>query len=402
MEMTTLPVSTDGSTARLDLGPGAMYLPGHGDPSADHPILPPPFPLDATSSTSLSPSLGYSSGSIASLPLRPTLEHHSHPHKAVRTFAGGLLRYWTDPTVVVSADWNPHLLQRWQSYTTARHWEAALQLHLFRDVALYKAASVECIATLILTYMVLTIVTGILNHTADYSYFPTAIAVWHIPLIAFMILATGATSGGHLNPMISFSTCLAGLTEFPRMALYIPAQVLGAIIAGYIVKHQTPAALLHGNQLGMCSIGIDQSPAEALTLEIFGDLFVLFVAFGVALDERQRQTMPGWLPPFIISTMIALLIYTTSTISRFGTGAIAFPTRCFAPAVAMGLLSADSFVVPGPDGDVVVRNAQWIYWVGPFCASCIVGLLYRVVPPGYTVCIAQQRSAGLQGHVVHK
>ena len=59
-----------------------------------------------------------------------------------------------------------------------------------------------------------------------------------------------------LNPIISFSTCLAGLTEFPRMVLYISAQVLGAIIGSYLAKHLTPSHLLPLNQLGMCSIGV--------------------------------------------------------------------------------------------------------------------------------------------------
>ena len=161
-----------------------------------------------------------------------------------------------------------------------------------------------------------------------------------------------------LNPMISFATCLAGLTEFPRMILYMIAQLVGAIIGSYLVRHLTPSSLLATNQLAMCSIGVDQSVAQALTLEIMGDVFALYVAFGVALDDRQRQAMPSWLPPFIISTTIALLIYTTSTISGMGNGAIAFPTRCFGPAVAMGLVTADSFML----GDVRVVNAQWIYW----------------------------------------
>ena len=228
-----------------------------------------------------------------------------------------------------------------------------------------------------------------------------------------------------LNPMISFSTCLAGLTEFPRMVLYISAQVLGAIIGSYLAKHLTPSNLLPLNQLGMCSIGVDQSVAQALTLEIIADLFVLYVAFGVALDDRQRQALPGWLPPFVISTTIALLIYTTSTISGMGNGAIAFPTRCFGPAVAMGLVTAKSFQL----GPTTVTNAQWIYWyvshrtlspahafnclsnayrpvvnefaapllrVGPFIASCIIAFFYRVVPPGYTVLINAERSQRLQ------
>ena len=325
-----------------------------------------------------SPPSFHSLPALSSLHSRPAANRHPQSHLttttaaasplakaakalAVQTFPGGLVRYWTE----VSPGMSVPVMEFYSSQLRTWNWKqrlslTGLQLHLFRDSALWKAASIEMLGTLLLTFMVLTIVTGILNHKEDYSYFPTAIAILHIPLIAFMILATAATSGGHLNPMISFSTCLAGLTEFPRMMLYIPAQVLGAIMGAYIVKHMTPSDLLEYNQLGMCSLGVDQDAAQALTMEIFCDLWVLYVAFGVALDDRQRQAMPAWLPPFVISTMIALLIYATSTVSTFSTGAIAFPTRCFAPAVAMGLVTASSFQL-GPGGPVV-NNAQWVYW----------------------------------------
>ena len=316
----------------------------HSRPIAQHRLPPPP--------STAAPALTSPSGKAK--------------HFSVQTFPGGIVRYWTE----VSPSQQVPVIDYYASQLKAWNWQqrlslTGLQLELFWDSALWKAASIEMLATLLLTFMVLTIVTGVLNHREDYSYFPTAIAILHIPLIAFMILATAATSGGHLNPMISFSTCLAGLTEFPRMILYIPAQVLGAIMAAYIVKHMTPSDLLQNNLLGMCSLGVDQDAAQVLTLEIFGDLFVLYVAFGVALDDRQRQAMPSWLPPFIISTMIAMLIYATSTISGNGTGAIAFPTRCFAPAVAMGLVTAPSFQL-GPGGPVV-GNAQWVYWYQRSC-----------------------------------
>ena len=48
-------------------------------------------------------------------------------------------------------------------------------------------------------------------HAQDYSYFPTAIAIVNIPLIALTIYATATTSGGHLNPTISLATWLAGM-----------------------------------------------------------------------------------------------------------------------------------------------------------------------------------------------
>jgi len=62
---------------------------------------------------------------------------------------------------------------------------------------------------------------------------------------------------------------------------------------------------------------------------------------------------------------------------------------CLGPAVAMGLVTADSFQI----GTVTVNNAQWIYWVGPLISSCILAFFYRWIPPGYTVFIKEQQKA---------
>ena len=59
----------------------------------------------------------------------------------------------------------------------------------------------------------------------------------------------------------------------------------------------------------------------------------------------------------------------------------------------MGLVTADHFTL---GDDVAVRNAQWIYWVGPIISSCVIGVMYRLVPPGY-MAILQVRSRERRG-----
>lgn len=123
-------------------------------------------------------------------------------------------------------------------------------------------------------------------------------------------------------------------------------------------------------------------------MEIFCDFFVLLIAFGIALDDRQRQIFPPYFPPFIIGITISLVIYTTGAFSPYSTGAISYPTRCFGPAVAMGLLTDDHFYMAN---GVRVGNAQWIYWVGPAISSCMIAALYRFIPPGYMLILQEER-----------
>ena len=125
---------------------------------------------------------------------------------ARRTFAGGIVRYYTTPETILGASSSPlsyawrHPLKvsrsLWTTCLQRLWWSERLQLSLFGDIAIWKAAAIELLGTLILTFMIIVIVTGILNHKQDYSYFPTAIALCHIPLIAFLIFATATATGG--------------------------------------------------------------------------------------------------------------------------------------------------------------------------------------------------------------
>lgn len=52
-----------------------------------------------------------------------------------------------------------------------------------------------------------------------------------------LFIFTGApVSGGHFNSNITMATFFAGLSTLPRSLLYIAAQCLGAIIAGYWLR----------------------------------------------------------------------------------------------------------------------------------------------------------------------
>lgn len=48
------------------------------------------------------------------------------------------------------------------------------------------------------------------------------------------VYATANVSGGHLNPAVTFTTCLTGHMSWPRGGLYCVAQLLGAIFGALI------------------------------------------------------------------------------------------------------------------------------------------------------------------------
>ncbi|OQE24083.1 hypothetical protein PENFLA_c010G03018 [Penicillium flavigenum] len=54
--------------------------------------------------------------------------------------------------------------------------------------------------------------------------------------LPLFIFAAGPVSGGHVNPTITMATFFARLSTFPRSILYIGFQLLGATVAGYLLR----------------------------------------------------------------------------------------------------------------------------------------------------------------------
>ena len=85
------------------------------------------------------------------------------------------------------------------------------------------------------------------------------------------VYITANVSGGHLNPAVTFATCLTGHTSWNRGGLYMIAQVLGGIF-GSLMGVRPAATCLHSNPsnsmtkaysiLGQCQLA--RSVAESV------------------------------------------------------------------------------------------------------------------------------------------
>jgi glycerol uptake facilitator-like aquaporin len=141
--------------------------------------------------------------------------------------------------------------------------------------------------------------------TYQFTVPPLLIAIAHIIILSFFIISTAKSSGGHLNPMLSFATMIAGFTTPSRAIMYIFAQTIGSILgAGLLlgILDATPAAL------GGCTLG-SISQGRALLCEVVGSCIILFIAFGTALDVGQREVFGPVLGPFFVSFTLAIVIF---------------------------------------------------------------------------------------------
>ena len=181
-------------------------------------------------------------------------------------------------------------------------------------------------------------------------------------LLTVFIYTFSPISGAHLNPLISIATFCARLTTFPRMTLYVVSQTVGATLAGLMLR----ASLASRNlEVGGCSIDTALiSVGEAFAVEFMACLTLLFLAFGVGLDPRQKQVFGPTLAPALVGLAVGVMLFGTA-IGRPGYGGAGMnPTRCFGVFVGTRW-----------------KGWHWVHWVGALAASVVHSVFYILLPP---------------------
>src|SRR6185503_17503640 len=89
----------------------------------------------------------------------------------------------------------------------------------------------QCVAEFIGTFALIFVGVGAIYHNQGLL----AVALAHGLTIAVMVSATGAISGGQLNPAVTFGLLIGGKMNLQRSIAYWIAQLLGAVVAGFIL-----------------------------------------------------------------------------------------------------------------------------------------------------------------------
>jgi glycerol uptake facilitator-like aquaporin len=164
-----------------------------------------------------------------------------------------------------------------------------------------------------------------------------------------------------MNPLITMGTFFGKLATFPRTFLYILCQITGATVAGFVMR----AAAGKLQVIPGCWIDTAIVTAgEALALETMTCITLIFFAYGIGLDPRQRVVFGPALGPLLIGLALGLCTFATGALKPGYTGASMNPARCF------GLMAAEGR-----------WNLHWVHWVGPIIATALNGVLYKVIPP---------------------
>lgn len=175
------------------------------------------------------------------------------------------------------------------------------------------------------------------------------VAIAHGLILSIMVTATMRISG-HLNPAVTIGFLVARRIEPMMAGLYVVAQLLGAMIAAYLLKSLYPSAVAEATRLGGQSVNIDVSAGQAIVLEAVATFFLVFAVFGTAVDPKAPKV-----GGFAIGLTVSADILAIGPL----TGASMNPARSFGPALASR-----------------VFEGQAVYWVGPIIGGIVAALIY--------------------------
>ncbi|XP_042507556.1 aquaporin AQPAn.G-like [Macadamia integrifolia] len=258
----------------------------------------------------------------------------------------------------------------------ATTWSKRLGLEELSSLQAWRASIAELLGTATLVFVLDTIV--ISSYETDTKSPNLLIAFFAALIFTIMLLATFPISGGHVNPIISFSAALVGLISATRAVIYILAQCIGGVLGALALKAVVSSKIQSAFSLGGCTltviapgpdgpitVGIETGPA--LWLEAICTFVLLIASVWIAFDHRQAKARGPVIVFSIIGAVVGLLVFvsTTVTAKKGYAGAGMNPARCIGPAIVRG-------------GHLWDRH--WVFWVGPAIA-CVAFYVYTKVIP---------------------
>ena len=201
------------------------------------------------------------------------------------------------------------------------------------------------------TFMLVTVAVGggMVNARFGGEVIPQAVAVTAPALmVGAIILFMGTVSGAHLNPAVTIAFALRRDFPWPRVPLYIVAQVIGAMLATLMLF----GLLGKQGNAGLTLPGAGVTPLTAMLWELLLTAILVSVILGASSGAQN------------VGAMSALAVtFTIALDGLFGasvSGASMNPARSLGPAVIMG-----------------DYTAWWAYLVGPIIGGVIaVGCAY--------------------------
>ena len=193
-------------------------------------------------------------------------------------------------------------------------------------------------------FLVLTIGCTIIGHGAG-PLAPLAIG----SALMVMVFAGGHISGGHFNPAVTLGVWLRGKCETKDVAPYMIFQIMGAVLAGLVVKFFKGGAAV---------VPLQPETVPALLAEFLFTFALVYVMLNVATAKGTSG-----------NSFYGLAIGFTVLVGAFSVGNIS--GGAFNPAVATGISAM---------GLSSWANI-WIYLIAEFGGAAVAAGAFKVLNP---------------------
>jgi len=181
-----------------------------------------------------------------------------------------------------------------------------------------------------------------------------------------MAYTIGHISGCHLNPAVTLGLWAGGRFAGKDIPLYVVAQVLGAVIAAYLLYFIASGqagwepGVFAANGFGEHSPG-KYSLVAAVTIEIVMTFMFLVVIMG-ATDTRA----PAGFAPIAIGLALTLIHLVSIPVTNTSVN----PARSTGQALVVGGWAIEQL---------------WVFWVAPLIGGILGGVVYKALGADATV-----------------
>lgn len=159
-------------------------------------------------------------------------------------------------------------------------------------------------------------------------------------IVAAMIFTFGSISGAHINPAVTLAFALTRRLRWTVAACYVPAQLVGGILASLTLYYLLGPAANMGATLPAGSV------EQSLALEVILTFILMAIIMSLSLEPR----IAGPVTALAIGGTVGLEAIFAGPIS----GASMNPARSLAPA----LVGWEWY-------------GHWAYWVGPITGAAL-------------------------------
>lgn len=289
------------------------------------------------------------------------------------------------PVVLVGAPSNEDILRDFRSSLRARiltpcraravAWRAEVSTLQFAQACLGEFFGMTLFLFIVLTSIVYSFPLSAADPLNDAASFNSAtisrnvlIAATFGLTIAVLVFALSTSSGGHLNPAISFALFLRGSVSLPRFIIYSLMQMAGACAGVAYARSLNPTLFdaLRGPD-GVMATGCNQInyalyPGFTVWTAFGAEMLATALLIWAVLASGDVGTLPGTrrtgaLNPLSIG--LAVFLCHLALIPLDGTS--------INPARSFGTAAISNF-----------WTDQWIFWVAPFVGAIIACVSYEL------------------------